>query len=552
MACAWLTPWCWTLSLPFVLESRNASFATGAKIGVKDLIDWLFAFSPILVILVLMLGFRWGGMKAGPVGCLVAMLVAVAYFGAGLELLLYSQLKALLLTLFVLYIIWMALFFYHTVDEAGAVAVIGLALPRLTANRALQVLLVGWVFSAFLQGAGGFGVPVAVTAPLLVGLGFPRLAAVVIPSLGHGWAVTFGSLGSSFYALIAATGQSGADLAPWSAVMLGFCCLICGAAVLWAAGGRRALRDGWVPMLIIGVGMASVQYVVVVNGFWSLGSLCAGLAGLAFCLLLFRLPRFQGSAEQRAAVRAQPLSIPLPLALAPYVILMLVIIGGQLVGPVKTVLGQVVIRAEFPELSTSQGWVTLAETGRTINVFGHAGALLFYASIFSFLLLLWKRHYRPGAMKRIVDNTVRRAVRSSIGVATMVGMAVVMQHAGMTRTLAEGVAATFGSVYPLVSPFIGALGAFITGSNTNSNVVFGPFQQDAARLLGLNEFIILAAQTAGGAIGSTFAPAKIIVGASTVGLGGSEGPVLKKVMIYGTLLVALIGLATGLAIAWVG
>ena len=85
------------------------------------MIDWLFAFSPILVVLVLMIGFRWGGIKAGPVGCLVAMLVAAAHFGAGVELLFYSQVKGVLLTLFVLYIIWMALLFYHVADEAGAV-----------------------------------------------------------------------------------------------------------------------------------------------------------------------------------------------------------------------------------------------------------------------------------------------------------------------------------------------------------------------------------------------------------------------------------------------
>jgi lactate permease len=118
--------------------------------------------------------------------------------------------------------------------------------------------------------------------------------------------------------------------------------------------------------------------------------------------------------------------------------------------------------------------------------------------------------------------------------------------------LAEGVADAVGDAYPFASPFIGALGAFMTGSNTNSNVVFGSFQQDAAALLGLNALIILAAQTAGGAIGSMFAPAKVIVGASTVGLGGEEGPVLKKVMIYGLLLVAVISLATWAAISWVG
>ncbi len=499
-----------------------------------------------------MIGFRWGGIKAGPVGCLVAMLVAAAHFGAGWELLAYAQLKGLLLTLFVLYITWMALLFYHAVDEAGAVEAVGVGLPHLTADRALQALLLGWVFGAFLQGAGGFGVPVAVIAPLLVGLGFPRLTAVVIPSLGHSWAVSYGSLGSSFYALMAATGRGGAELAPWGGIMLGLCCLTCGAAVLWAAGGSRTLRGAWIPMLVVGVPMAAIQHIVVVNGFWELGALGAGLAGLAISLLLFRLPRYQGSAEQRATAAPGSVTVPLRLALAPYALLILIIIGGQLVTPIKTFLGQIVVRVEFGELSTSKGWVTPAETGRTINIFGHAGAFLFYASVLSYLLLRWKGYYRPGAVGRIVGGTIRRAVRSSIGIATMVGMAVVMQHAGMTRTLAEGVADAVGNAFPLASPFIGALGAFMTGSNTNSNVVFGSFQQDAAALLGLNALIILAAQTAGGAIGSAFSPAKVIVGASTVGLGGQEGPVLKKVMSYGLVLVGVISLATWAAVRWVG
>ena len=171
------------------------------------------------------------------------------------------------------------------------------------------------------------------------------------------------------------------------------------------------------------------------------------------------------------------------------------------------------VRVEFPELSTSEGWVTPAESGRSINLFGHAGVLLFYSTVLSYLLFRWKGYYRPGAVERIARKTVRRAVRSSVGIATMVGMAVAMQHAGMTRALAEGVADAVGEAFPLASPFIGALGAFMTGSNTNSNVVFGSFQQDAATLLGLNVLIILASQTAGAAIGSAFAPAKVIVGA---------------------------------------
>ena len=120
-------------------------------------LDWFLAFLPILVVLVLMLRFRWGGAKAGAAGWLAALVVAAIRFGAGAQVLAYAQLKGLLLTLFVLYIIWGALLFYRVTDEAGAVEAIGLGLPRLTGSRhrGLQALLLGWVFSAFLQGMAG-------------------------------------------------------------------------------------------------------------------------------------------------------------------------------------------------------------------------------------------------------------------------------------------------------------------------------------------------------------------------------------------------------------
>ena len=130
----------------------------------------------------------------------------------------------------------------------------------------------------------------------------------------------------------------------------------------------------------------------------------------------------------------------------------------------------------------------------------------------------------------------------------MVGMAVTMEHASMTHLLADGIAQAAGAAFPFAAPFIGALGAFMTGSNTNSNVVFGSLQQQAATLLGVSPVIILAAQTAGGAIGSAFAPAKIIVGCSTV--EAEEGPVLKAVMRYGLAIVAGLALVTGAAIYW--
>ena len=126
----------------------------------------------------------------------------------------------------------------------------------------------------------------------------------------------------------------------------------------------------------------------------------------------------------------------------------------------------------------------------------------------------------------------------------MVCFAMIMDHCQMIYILAEGVSLFFGSLYPLVSPWIGLLGAFMTGSNTNSNVVFGVFQQETAQLAGLSAALILAAQTTGGAIGSMIAPAKILVGCSTVGLSGKEGPVLKATLRYGFTIAGIIGVIT--------
>lgn len=237
--------------------------------------------------------------------------------------------------------------------------------------------------------------------------------------------------------------------------------------------------------------------------------------------------------------------MPFGWALAPYGLLVAIVLIA-LIPPVRAFLGQVVIRAHFPELATARGWVVEAETGRTINLFGHAGALLTYASLIAYGLYRWRGNYTPGAVGRILRGVAKRGARAGLGTLAMVGMAVTMEQAGMTHLLAEGIARAVGRAFPLAAPFIGALGAFMTGSNTNSNVVFGDLQQSVATLIGVSPLVILAAQTAGGAIGSAFAPAKIIVGCSTV--DADEGPVLRKVMRYGLAIVALLALATGIAV----
>jgi lactate permease len=508
-------------------------------------INVLLAAAPILLVLYLMAGRRWGGSEAGLAGWLVAALIAVIFFGANAVLLLVAAGRAMLLALFVLYIIWMALLLYHVVNEAGAIKVIGERLPDLAPDRAGQALLLAWAFGSFLQGASGYGVPAAVVAPLLLGLGFGPNIAVAAALLGHGWAVTFGSLGASFISLIAATGVPGDQFASESALLLWVACLGCGLAVLWAAGGGSAFRARWPLLVLLTLVMGGVQWLLAVAGFWTLAALGAGLAGLFVGVLVLRtgildftLPAVERANSNHGNTLFQPRVLR---ALFPYLLLVVIIIVGQTV--LKEPLGFLELNLQFPEVQTSFGWVTPEGPGRSIDLFGHAGALLLYGSVLGFLWFKWRGHLQtstPYRARTIVRKTVKGSVKSTVSILVLVAMAVTMEHAGMTQLLAEALSRT-GSLFPFLSPFVGALGAFMTGSNTNSNVVFGQLQLQTATALDLSVAVILAAQTAGGAIGSTFAPAKVVVGCSTVA-GAQDGVVLRLATALGLSIVAILGI----------
>lgn len=513
--------------------------------------NWLLAISPVVVVLVMMLAFKWGGSKAGAVGWFVAIGVAMFFFGASLRLIAYAQVKAVLLSLDVMYIIWMALLLFHVADEAGAVTVIGLALPRLTADRVLQGLLLGWVFASFLQGMGGFGVPVAIVSPLLVGLGFSPVQSVIMASVGHGWAVNFGSLATSFQSLLAVTGLPGEMLAPAAGVVLGAASYGCGLLVAYVGAGWKGLWRSLPAVLILGTVMSGVQYYLATHGMWTLGATGAGLVGLFVSFFVTRLPTYRGNSKEAGIIPPRIAGQPsLWISLFAYVVLILLTFVTNLIPAVESFLGQVQLVLHFPELTTAWGWVTEAGTGRKINVFGHPGAVLLYTSLIAYWVYARSGFYKPGAPARILQKAARGSVKSSLGILAMVGMSLFMSHSGMTYILAQGLSQSFGqTLYPMVAPFIGAVGAFITGSNNNANVLFGVLQMNTAQLLGLSTTLILAAQTAGGSLGSIMAPAKVIVGCSTVNLNDREGEVIGRMLIYGVILLLLVAAVTTILIA---
>jgi len=484
------------------------------------------AAAPILLILYWMVARRWSAARAGIGGYLTALLLAVPFFGARLELLWVAHVKALLLSFDVLYIVWGAYLHFRIADEAGAITALGRGLRRLTADPGMLALVLGFAFASFLQGIGGFGVPIAIVAPMLVGLGFQPLAAVVIPAIGHSWAVTFGSLGSSFQALIASTGLPGEALEAPSAVLLGLLAVGAGFGAAHAAAGWSGVRRLWANVLLLSVGMALVQFGLATAGLWNMAATGAGAAGLGLSVFLAS----RGRGEPAAGQGGETLQVR--AAFAAYAALVAIMLLIQLVGPVREFMGAAALALEFPEVSTAAGFTVPAETGRVIRWFSHGGAILVYASLAGYLIFRRAGLYQPGAGGRILRDTLRGVRSSTISILAMVGMASVMSHTGMTDTLARGMAAAVGAAFPLISPWIGAFGAFMTGSNTNSNVVFAALQQRTAEILGLSVPWLLGAQTAGGAIGSVIAPTKIVVGAATAGLEGREGEVIRTLARY--------------------
>ncbi len=502
------------------------------------LLNTLLAALPLLLILALMMWFRWGGAKSGAVGWGAALIIAGLHFGATPSGLLWSQIQALFLAIYVLYIIWGALLFFRITEAAGMVDALGKLLKQYSPERSFQAILLAWGFASFLQGVGGFGVPIAVVAPLLVSMGFPPSQAVIMPSIGHAWAISFGSLGSSFFALIAATGLEGQTLATWMAVLLGCVCLLSGPLVLWIAGGKKAIRRNALPVGLMALAMGGIQIVAARTGLWNISAMLGSLAGLFIGIgwTIFT----QEASEQAGDNPKQP---PWD-AVLPYGLLLAIIFATRFIQPLSDVLNLIRVSVPIPAITTQQGWHIPAGTSREIAIFGHPGALLIYASLLTLWVAKRRKKLPPGSGKKIRQGVLRSGLKSTLGILTMVAMATTMDNAGMVNTLSQTMAQVAGKFFPLVSPFIGALGAFMTGSNTNANVLFGAFQRDVALKLGYFVPLILAGHNAGAAVGSIFAPAKVIVGCSTVGLSGKEGETLLQITRYSLAIICVLALLT--------
>ncbi|MEA4895254.1 MAG: L-lactate permease [Oscillospiraceae bacterium] len=507
---------------------------------------WIMAVLPIVVLLVLMIKFQWGATEAAPIGLFIALIVGIVIYRADLFLLASESAKGIWSAIVVLIIVWPAILLYEVASEAKAFITFRKGMQKLLPNELLQLIAMGWVFVSFLQGITGFGVPVAVGAPLLVGIGVAPLWAVIIPLIGHAWANTFGTLAVAWDSLTMTTGlQAGSPeflrTALWAALFIWIWNLITGIAICWFYGKGKAIKKGLPAVLVISLIQAGGQMVLtqVNTTIACFVPSCIALVAVFFLgrTKLYNKPwKIENSGiinrefTDKAAGEGYK-DMNMLQAFFPYFVLTSITLVVLLIAPIKAFLGQVSFGFAFPETSTGFGYVNKATNCYSpISPFIHAGTFLLLASVIG--LIYYKKHgwvNRAGSAA-VFSRSIKKTVPSGIAVIGFIIMSKIMGGTGQTVVLAEGIASVLGKGYALLAPVVGMLGSFMTSSNMASNILFGEFQMTTASILHLNTSAILGAQTAGGAIGNTICPGNIVLGTTTANILGDEGLVLKRIL----------------------
>jgi lactate permease len=530
-----------------------------------DLLHWALSALPIAALAFFMIQLRWGAQQAGAMGVIVVTVIALAFFRVPLETLGIAGAKGVWDAVSILLVIWPALLLFQVMKRAGGYEAMRRGITAMSRNELFVIVALGWVFTSFLQSVDGFGTPIAIVAPLLVAFGVKPIYAVAIPIIAHIWAKFFGTLGVGWLATLQVVPLDESTIvatALESSLLLSIQVILGGFTVVWMYGRWAAIRHGWPLVLIIGGIQALGQFPAVLID----PVLGAFLPATAALVALFPLSRWKRYAEPADSIvdrpamsqaaqddtgqadRVPPLSTL--TAFFPYILLSVLATATSLIGPLADVLGRVTVGFPFPEAATGYGVVMEAQSAYSpLAPFAHPGTGLLITTLITWVLFAargYTRTWQAGLVEKdpgTLRGLARTAIPASVPVVTFLIMASMMNHGGQTQVLALAAVAP-AAVYAFLANGIGVVGAFATSSSTSSNVLFSDLQVNVAQIKELPVATILAAQSAGGAIGNAVAPANIVMGASTAGINGKEGIIMRKTLPWTVAAFAVTGLAT--------
>ncbi|WP_263411332.1 L-lactate permease [Terriglobus tenax] len=504
---------------------------------------------PIFTLLLLLGVLRKPSWMAGLAGLAVTFVLAVGGYQMPVLQAVSAAAHGAAFGLFpISWIIFWAIALFRVTEQTGKFEIIKESVSRLTPDLRLQALLIAFAFGAFLEGAAGFGAPVAIAATMLMGLGFSGFDAAALCLLANTAPVAFGSIGIPVVTL---AGTTGLPLDKLSGAVGSFCApvsLLLPTYLVLAMWGRAGFAGVWLPCLAGGAAFASVQYTVSNFIGPQLTDILASLAAIAVLVVVLRLRKSQPPAAylrtpvEEAAQRYSAREIV--LAWMPYGLLVLCVLlwgyqpfqrllnRGSILIP-WPYLNNIVLRMPplVPKMSPYPAIFNL-------NFFSAAGTSCMMATLLSVLLL----RVRPGHLLRIIVSVVRTLMLPTLTVASVLAIAFLMNYCGATATLGLAFAAT-GVLFPFFSALLGWLGVFLTGSDTSANALFGSLQEVTAGRLGLDAVLMAAANSAGGVMGKMISLQTIAVAAAATGMKQEEQSKLFSFSLrHSLLLVTVIGL----------
>ncbi len=550
---------------------------------MTDTLLALVAFSPILVAAVLLVGLNWPAKRAMPVAFLLTVFIALWGWQMSPTRVFASTLQGLVITVTVLWIVFGAILMLNTLKHTGAISAIRGGFTNISPDRRIQAIIIAWCFGAFIEGASGFGTPAAIAAPLLVAIGFPALAAVLLGMMIQSTPVSFGAVGTPILVGInkgldnQAIGQTlSAGGSSWDIYLqqvttnvalihatVGTLMPVLMVMMLTRFFGRnRSWTEGLsiLPFAIFAGLAFTVPYAL--TGMLigpEFPSLIGGLVGLALVVTAARAgflvpknswdfaPENEWPAEWLGSLKldlkeaaGRPMS--LMLAWLPYVALALLLVASRVSPEFKASLLSVSLA--FTDLLGEKG------VSASIEPLYLPGGLLVLCALLA--TLIQARALAP--LGRAVSESSRTLIGAGFVLIFTVPMVRIFINSGvngadlasMPVTTANFAAGLVGEFFPALSATIGALGAFIAGSNTVSNMMFSQFQFEVAQTLGVSTAAMLALQAVGAAAGNMIAIHNVVAASATVGLLGREGATLRKTALptlYYLLVTGLIGLA---------
>ena len=428
----------------------------------------------------------------------------------------------------ILLVIVAALFTYNLAVETKTMDVIKKMLSSITTDKRIQVLILAWGFGGFLEAVAGYGTAVAIPASILASLGFNPLFAAVICLLANTVPTAFGALGIPVTTLATVTGLEVVHLSYVTSIQLaGFIVLIPFLLVILTEKSIKALKGVVGITLVSGITFAVPQIFIAKYLGADLPALVASICSMACTILMAK-------AMNKEKVETKEDKIGLKegvLAWLPYILLCgLILIASPLVPSINSLLAKassnIHIYTGDATSTTSFSWINTP------------GMMILIATFIAGLIQKLKFTYMLDVLKR----TVIQLKTSFITIMSIVAISKIMSHSGMTSSISFGLCAITGSFYPLIAPLLGAIGTFVTGSDTSANILFGALQTEAAKSLSIDPYWIAAANTAGATAGKMISPQSIAIATSATGLIGSEGKILSITVKYCLGYVIILGL----------